>query len=183
MNSSAVDSLGGSLLVCRWRGQTYTFNTSFCHLTSDSGKERALTQSSLCVSLLPSMDYLWAGDDRSAGLQSGWLGSGKFLLHFLTHPGASKAKCTLSHSYSYFAAPVLPNVKIWFSFGQMVLLCLYFGKTICWELELEVVANERRSMLQVLAELGHHLLPFPPRIYLPSSSLMWCFWVHVLKYS
>lgn len=41
------------------------------------------------------MDYLWAGDDRSTGLQSGWLGSGTFSPLFLTHPKASKA---IAHS-------------------------------------------------------------------------------------
>lgn len=119
--------------------------------------ERALTQSSLSVSLLPSMDYLWAGDDCSAGLQSGWLGSGKVLPLFLTRPRASKAIVHSLTAIPTLQHPPLPNVKIWFLFGQIVLLCLYFGKTICWELELEGVANERRSMLQVLAELGHHL--------------------------
>lgn len=69
------------------------------------------------------MDYLWAGDDCSPGLQSGWLGSGKFSSHFLTHPKAS-----LSHNHYYFAAPALPNVKIWFLFGQVV-----FTLSVLWK--------------------------------------------------
>lgn len=81
-----------------------------------------------------------------------------------------KPLLTLSQPFLVYSTPSA-KVKIWFLFGQMVLLCLYFGKTICWELELEGVANERRSMLQVLAELGLHLwssTAFSLRIYLPS---------------
>lgn len=86
-----------------------------------------------CLSLLPSMDYLWAGDDRSAGLQSGWLGSGTFSLlfpHTHTHPRASKA---IAYSLSLAAIPslqhpptppTLPNVKIWFFFFFFLAKCI-----------------------------------------------------------
>lgn len=62
------------------------------------------------VSLLPSMDYLWAGDDRSAGLQSGWLGSGRFLPRFLTHPRASKA---IAHSLAAIPTLRYPHCQMW----------------------------------------------------------------------
>lgn len=83
---------------------------SFFHVTPDSGMERAFTQSSLSVCLLPSMDYLWAGDDCSTGLQSGWLGSGKFLPHFLTHPRGSKA---IVHSLTAISILQHPLCQMW----------------------------------------------------------------------
>lgn len=103
--------------------QVYSLIYQVLDVMTDSGMERASTLSSLSVCFLPSMDYLWAGDDCSPGLQSGWLGSGKFSSHFLTHPKAS-----LSHNHYYFAAPALPNVKIWFLFGQVV-----FTLSVLWK--------------------------------------------------
>lgn len=167
-SSDAADSHHGSLFVrvenmmCSCCG---IFNISFVHVTADSGVERALTQSSLSLSLLPSLDYLWAGDDCSAGLQSGWLGSGEFLpLLPLSH---SLLSSTPSAKYE--------NVIFIWPNG----ISLYFGKTIYSELESEGVANERRSMLQVLAMIpyGVKQLSPPLRIYLPSLGLIWCFWL------
>lgn len=139
-NSSINNSNNNKLLVlivesgknipCSCWGQTlkslcqvYSLIYQVLDVMTDSGMERGSTLSSLSVCFLPSMDYLWAGDDCSPGLQSGWLGSGKFSSHFLTHPKAS-----LSHNHYYFAAPALPNVKIWFLFGQVV-----FTLSVLWK--------------------------------------------------
>jgi len=104
-----------------------TVQSIICRVPADGGMERALTQSSL--SPLPSMDYLWAGDDCCAGLQSRWLGSGKFFSFFVgvssSRSGASKAIARSLAAIPTLQQAPLPNVKIrFFLFGQMVLLCL-----------------------------------------------------------
>lgn len=74
-----------------------------------------LTEQSL--SPLNSMDYIWAGDDRSSGLQPRWLGFGK-LLPFSPLLLLRAFKC-ITHLYTsyYFALLILP-IGNFFSFGK-----------------------------------------------------------------
>lgn len=93
--------------------------------------ERALTQSSLSVSLLPSMDYLWAGDDRSAGLQSGWLGSGKLLPRFLTHTQElQKPSFTLSQPFLLCSTPSAKSENLIFIWPNGITLSVLWKNNL-----------------------------------------------------
>lgn len=89
---------------------------------------------------LPSLDNLRAGDDRRSGLQSGRLGSGKLLPHFLTHPGASQA---IVHTVT---AATLPNVDNRFYLSKWYCTVGNLEKLFI-EVELEEVAS--RHLLNV----------------------------------
>lgn len=121
LESYAADSHHGSLFVwvktmmCWCWGHSLSWDVKctvqyiIFHVTHRQWNGKGVN-SLLCLSLLPSMDYLWAGDDRSAGLQSRWLGSGKFLPLFLTHPRASKA---IAHSLTAIPTLQHPLCQMW----------------------------------------------------------------------
>lgn len=64
----------------------------------------ALTEQSL--SPLNSMDYIWAGDDRSSGLQPRWLGFGKLL------------------PFTIFTTPTVEGFQMHHSLVHKLLLCI-----------------------------------------------------------